>query len=82
MAKYEVTFPLPGIFHRRAAPDAPLYVEEGSQVEAGAVIGVVEVMKQFSELQAGQAGVLTRFEVEDGSALEPGQVIALIDDKS
>lgn len=79
MAQFEVNSPLPGVFYRRAAPDAPLYVEEGAPVEPGTVIGLIEVMKQFSELQAGQAGILASFQVADGEPLEPGQLIALIE---
>ncbi len=42
------------------------------------MIGLIEVMKQFSEVQAGQAGILQAFHVEDGEAIEPGQVLAVI----
>ncbi len=42
------------------------------------MIGLIEVMKQFSEVQAGQAGILQVFHVEDGEAIEPGQVLAVI----
>lgn len=79
MAQFEVNSPLPGVFYRRAAPDAPLYVEEGAHVEPDTVIGLIEVMKQFTEIKAGQAGILTTVQVADGEPLEPGQRIALID---
>mgnify|MGYP006201573407 CR=1 FL=1 len=56
-------------------------VEEGGQVSADTVIGLIEVMKQFSELTAGTAGRLSAFLVEDGDPVEPGQVIATLDDE-
>lgn len=75
MAEHNVQSPLPGTFYRKASPDAPPYAEVGQAVEAGSVIGLIEVMKQFSEVQAG---ILQAFHVEDGEAIEPGQVLAVI----
>ncbi|MDN7141945.1 biotin carboxyl carrier domain-containing protein [Pseudomonas sp. JQ170] len=79
MAEHSVITPLPGTFYRKATPDAPAYVEEGAQVSADTVIGLIEVMKQFSELTAGVEGRLGAFLVEDGDPVEPGQVIATLD---
>ncbi|MBX9446465.1 acetyl-CoA carboxylase [Dickeya chrysanthemi] len=78
MKTYEVCSPLPGIFYRQPAPDTPVFIEENTAVTANTVIGLVEVMKQFSEIYAEQAGELVSFCVNDGDALEPGQVIAII----
>ncbi|ANG61632.1 acetyl-CoA carboxylase biotin carboxyl carrier protein subunit [Marinobacterium aestuarii] len=82
MAQYEVNSPLPGVFYRRAAPDAPSYAQEGDRVEPDTVIGLIEVMKQFSELRAGYAGTLSSFSLADGEPLEPGQLVALIESDS
>ncbi len=78
MAEHNVQSPCPAPSIARLAPDAPPYAEVGQAVEAGSVIGLIEVMKQFSEVQAGQAGILQAFHVEDGEAIEPGQVLAVI----
>jgi len=43
------------------------------------VIGLIEVMKQFSELTAGSAGQVSTFLVEDGDPVEPGQVVATLE---
>ena len=43
-----------------------------------AVLGLVEVMKQFSELTAEVAGTLVAFHVDDGDPVEPGQLLAVI----
>lgn len=75
----EIYSPLPGTFYRKPAPDAPAFVEVGQKVEAGTVIGLVEVMKQYSELQAETAGTITAFLVEDGDIVEPGQAVATIE---
>jgi biotin carboxyl carrier protein len=79
MAVHEVHSPLPGTFYRRSSPEAPPYAEIGDEVQAGAVIGLIEVMKQFTELQAEQGGKLIGFHVENGDPVEPGQLVASID---
>ncbi|QDX30357.1 acetyl-CoA carboxylase [Dickeya poaceiphila] len=78
MKIYEVCSPLPGIFYRQPTPESPVFIEENSPVMASSVIGLIEVMKQFSEIYAEQAGELLSFCVNNGDALEPGQVIAII----
>jgi acetyl-CoA carboxylase biotin carboxyl carrier protein len=73
-----VQSPLPGVFYRKPSPDADPFVEEGSQVSQGQVIGLIEVMKNFSELKADSAGTLASFLVEDAAEVEVGQGIAEI----
>ncbi|MDB6180443.1 acetyl-CoA carboxylase [Paracoccus fistulariae] len=76
MAKAEIRSPLPGVFYRKPAPDQPNYKEVGDTVAAGDVIGLVEVMKSFTEVTADQAGTITAFLVEDEDAIMPGQPLA------
>ncbi|QTF09452.1 biotin carboxyl carrier domain-containing protein [Brenneria izadpanahii] len=78
MKEYEVRSPLPGVFYRRPAPDAAVFIEEKDVVNEDTVIGLIEVMKQFSEVYAEQAGQLISFNINNGDAVEPGQVIAII----
>lgn len=79
MADQTVFTPLPGIFYRKATPDSPSFVEVGDTVGPDTVIGLIEVMKQFSELTAGVTGKVIDFLVEDGDPVEPGQIIATVD---
>jgi len=79
MARHEVLCPLPGTFYRKPAPDAPPFVKEGGMVTAGETIGLVEVMKQFSEVPADAAGRVVRFLVENEGTVEPGQPLAIIE---
>ena len=72
----DILSPLPGTFYRKHSPDAPPFAEVGQSVKAGDVIGLVEVMKQYSELVAEADGVLEAFLVEDGDAVEAGQAVA------
>ncbi len=73
-----VQSPLPGVFYRKPSPDADPFVEEGTEVSEGQVIGLIEVMKNFSELKADAAGTLASFLVEDAAEVEVGQGIAEI----
>jgi acetyl-CoA carboxylase biotin carboxyl carrier protein len=73
-----VQSPLPGVFYRKPSPDADPFVEEGSEVSEGQVIGLIEVMKNFSELKSDSAGTLASFLVEDSAEVEVGQGIAEI----
>ncbi|OSN07428.1 acetyl-CoA carboxylase biotin carboxyl carrier protein subunit [Lonsdalea iberica] len=78
MKEYDVYSPLPGVFYRQPAPEMPPFTEEGDNVQEDTVIGLIEVMKQFTEMVAGHSGKLIKFNVESGDPIEPGQVIAII----
>lgn len=71
--------PLPGIFYRKPGPGKDPYVNEGEPVEVGQTVGLVEIMKQFTEVRSEVAGTLTRFEIEDNAMVNPGDVVAVID---
>jgi biotin carboxyl carrier protein len=68
--------PLPGTFYRRPSPDQPNYKEVGDTVAVGDVIGLIEVMKSFNEVQADQAGTLTAFIADDEEPVMAGQPLA------
>ncbi|MBC7593715.1 MAG: biotin carboxyl carrier domain-containing protein [Kineosporiaceae bacterium] len=70
--------PLPGIFYRKPGPDKEPFVNEGDAVEAGQTIGLIEIMKQFSEVRTETAGILTSFEIEDYGMVNAGDVIAVM----
>ena len=79
MAQHEVLSPLPGIFYRRPSPEKPPYKEDGDRVTEGEVIGLIEVMKQFTEVHADASGKIVRFLIDNEAAVEPGQAVLLID---
>lgn len=45
-----ISAPTDGIFYRRPSPDTPPYVEVGTVVKTGQVLGLVEVMKCFNQI--------------------------------
>lgn len=74
----EVLSPMPGVFYRRPSPESACYVAVGQEVKEGDVLGLIEVMKQYSELTAEVSGTVEAILVEDGDAVEAGQSIMVI----
>lgn len=78
MSDIEVISPLPGVFYRQPSPEAAPFVKAGDKVEPDTIIGLIEVMKQFSEIFAETRGTISTITIQNGDAVEPGQVIAII----
>lgn len=70
--------PLPGTFYRKPAPDKPVYKNEGDSVAVGDVIGLIEVMKSFTEVKAEVAGKITKFLADNEEPVMAGQPLAEI----
>ena len=77
MSEHALTSPVPGVFYRCPAPGEPPFIEDGASVEAGQVIGLVEIMKQFTEIRSEVAGALS-FQVDDQSMVDPGATVAVV----
>ncbi len=73
-----VPAPMAGIFYNRPSPDADPFVEEGDRVEAGDVVGLIEVMKLFNEITAPVGGIVTRLLVENEERVEADQPLMYI----
>ena len=77
---YRTTSQLPGVFYRRPAPDQDPFVEEGSVVQDGQTLGLIEVMKTFNEVKATKPGRISRILLEEGDEVEPGQELFEVED--
>lgn len=75
----DIISPIPGVFYAKPGPDKDPFVVLGDHVEAGQAVGIVEVMKQFSEIRADVAGTVTAVNVPDGATVAPGDVLLVID---
>ena len=62
----EVTAPLTGVFYRSPSPQSAPYVQVGSTVSLGQIIGLIEAMKLFNEIRSTAAGRVRRVLVEGG----------------
>lgn len=77
--KTAIKSPMPGVFYRRPDPDEPEFVEPGDEVEAGDTLGLVEVMKNFHDIEADKAGTVGEFRVENEGEVEADQVLVEIE---
>ena len=74
-----VLSPMVGTAYRRPAPEAKPFVEVGSKVSAGDKLLLVEAMKTFNEIVAPRAGTVTAIFVEDGTPVEYGEPLLVIE---
>ena len=79
MSSQEILSPLPGVFYRRPSPEEAPYKSEGDKVQAGDVIGLIEVMKSFHEVKIESSGKIVKFLVENEGVIMAGQPIAEIE---
>lgn len=79
MTRHEVVSPIPGVFYRRPDPDSDVYAKEGQSIGADDTVCLVEVMKSFHPVQAGAAGTLVEFLVENEDVVDAGQPVAVIE---
>src|SRR5438105_2764215 len=56
----EIKSPVIGTFYDREKPEAQPYVAVGTRITPGTVVGLVEAMKIFNEIQAECSGVVVR----------------------
>ncbi|RQG89025.1 biotin carboxyl carrier domain-containing protein [Natrarchaeobius halalkaliphilus] len=74
-----INSPMPGVFYRRPDPEEAPFVEPGDSVDAGETIGLVEVMKNFHEIETDRAGTVSEFLVGDEAEIEADQPLVEID---
>jgi len=75
----EITSPIIGTFYRKPSPDKPTFVEVGDTVNPDSVVCMVEAMKLFNEIEAEVSGKIVKVLIEDGTPVEFGQPLFLVD---
>jgi acetyl-CoA carboxylase biotin carboxyl carrier protein len=75
----QILSPLPGTFYRQPAPDKPPFKVDGDMVAVGEVIGLIEVMKSFIEVQADVAGKIVKFALDNEEPVMAGQLLAEVE---
>ncbi len=78
---YEVKSPMVGTYYRAPAPEAPPYVEVGSQVTRGQTLCILEAMKLMNELDSEVDGIVREVLVDNAEPVEFGQVLFRIEVK-
>jgi len=75
---HEVKSPMVGTFYRSPGPEAKPFVEVGQAVKPGDTLCIIEAMKLLNEIEAEVAGTVKEILVENGQAVEYGQVLFVI----
>ncbi|MDE3237651.1 MAG: acetyl-CoA carboxylase biotin carboxyl carrier protein [Paracoccaceae bacterium] len=74
-----VTSPMVGTAYLAAEPGAEPFVAIGSQVREGQTVLIIEAMKTMNHIPAPRAGTVKRILVEDGSPVEYGAPLMIIE---
>ena len=74
-----ITAPLTGIFYRSPSPQAPAFVQVGSIVAAGDVIGLIEAMKLFNEIRSTKNGTVRSIVADSGQLVRAHQPLIELD---
>jgi acetyl-CoA carboxylase biotin carboxyl carrier protein len=75
----EVKSPMVGTFYRSPEPGIPPYVVEGTRVEKGQILCIIEAMKIMNEIESEYSGVVREVLVTDSHPVEYGQVLFRVD---
>jgi len=78
---HKILSPVVGTFYMAAEPGAKPFVTIGQKVLPETVVGVVEVMKLFNEVEAQVEGEVVKILAKDGDFIEYGQPLFLIQTK-
>jgi acetyl-CoA carboxylase biotin carboxyl carrier protein len=79
---HAVKAPMVGTFYRAPAPGQPPFVEAGQAVEPDTIVGIIEVMKLMSSIEAGARGVVREIHAQNASAVEFGEVLMAIEPRA
>ncbi|XXQ67405.1 acetyl-CoA carboxylase biotin carboxyl carrier protein [Neisseriaceae bacterium B1] len=71
--------PMVGTFYRAPSPSAPAFVEVGATVKAGDTLCIIEAMKLMNEIEAEKSGVIKEILVENGTPVEFGEPLFIIE---
>ncbi len=74
-----VTSPMVGTAYLAAEPGADPFVTVGAQVKEGQTVLIIEAMKTMNHIPAPRAGTVKRILVEDGTPVEFGAPLLIIE---
>jgi acetyl-CoA carboxylase biotin carboxyl carrier protein len=79
VAAIAIRSPSTGAFYRAPSPGDPPFVEVGDVVRAGQQVGVVESMKLFFPVEAGEPGRVSAILKQDGETVEHGEPVITLE---
>ncbi|ULJ63148.1 acetyl-CoA carboxylase biotin carboxyl carrier protein [Wielerella bovis] len=71
--------PMVGTFYRAPSPTSPAFVEVGQTVKEGQTLCIIEAMKLMNEIEAEKSGVIKEILVENGTPVEFGEPLFIIE---
>ena len=71
--------PIIGTFYRRPSPDKDPFINVGDSIDVGSVVGIVEAMKLFNEIESEVSGKVVKVLVDDMSPVEYDQPLFLVE---
>ncbi|MDZ4837769.1 MAG: acetyl-CoA carboxylase biotin carboxyl carrier protein [Candidatus Melainabacteria bacterium] len=77
----EITSPMVGTFYQAPSPDAPPFVQIGDHVAVGQTVCIIEAMKLMNDMPAEVSGKVVKLLVDNGTTVEYGQPLFLVDPK-
>ncbi|MEF8864482.1 MAG: acetyl-CoA carboxylase biotin carboxyl carrier protein, partial [Salinibacter sp.] len=78
--EHVVKAPIVGTFYRAPSPDDDPFVEEGTKVDEGDVLCIIEAMKLMNEIECEASGTVKEILVEDAEPVEFDQPLFVLDE--
>lgn len=73
-----ISSPMTGIYYASPSPGSPPFVKVGDAVVAGQVVGLIETMKVFNEINSPLSGTVTRVVASSGDIVQPGDPLLFV----
>lgn len=74
-----VTSPMVGVCYMASDPATPPFCSVGDSVKEGDTVLLIEAMKVFNPITAHKSGTVSRILVEDGTPVEFGEPLVIIE---
>lgn len=76
-----VTSPMVGTFYRSSSPTNKPFVDVGDKISVGQTVCIIEAMKLMNDMPSEVSGKIVKICVDNGSTVEYGQQLFLVDPK-
>lgn len=74
-----ITSPMVGTFYRSPSPSAPSFIDIGDSIAIGQTVCIIEAMKLMNDLPSEISGRVVKICAENGTTVEYGQPLFLVD---
>jgi acetyl-CoA carboxylase biotin carboxyl carrier protein len=76
---HSINSPMVGTYYSAASPDAKNFINIGDSVAEGDTVCIIEAMKILNQIEADKSGVVKAILVENGTPVEFGQPLVIIE---